>query len=72
MLHERTDEVLSFFEEGKEIACFSDEDELIDKINYYLLHDEEREKIRQSGHAQALREHTWENRADTIITLIGK
>ena len=67
MLHERTNEVLSFFEEWKEIACFGDEDELIDKINYYLLHDEEREKIQQAGHARALREHTWVKRAEEII-----
>jgi len=70
MLHERTDEVLDFYKENEEISCFSDEDELIEKIDYFLSHDEEREKIRLKGYQKALREHTWEKRAEKIIKTI--
>ena len=34
MLQERSNEVLEFFEEGKEIECFSSVKELKDKINF--------------------------------------
>jgi len=45
MLHERTDTVLQYFEEGKEIACFGDEDELVSKVDFYLAHDEKRKQM---------------------------
>jgi glycosyltransferase involved in cell wall biosynthesis len=67
MIHERTDEVLEFYEEGKEIACFSNPDELAEKITYYLDHPNERESIRLAGHARTIAENNIENRAKIII-----
>ena len=32
LLHERTEEVLEYFEEGKEIACFESPEELLEKV----------------------------------------
>ena len=43
-LSERTEEVLNFFEEGKEIECFSSLDELKDKITYYLTRTSRNQK----------------------------
>jgi spore maturation protein CgeB len=48
-LSERTDEVLSFFEEGKEIECFDSVDELKDKARYYLTHETQRQCIAKAG-----------------------
>ena len=48
-LSERTEEVLNFFEEGKEIECFSSLDELKDKITYYLKHESQRLRIAAAG-----------------------
>lgn len=50
------------FEIGKEIAIYTDVDDLIEKARYYLKHDEEREAIACAGYRRALAEHTMERR----------
>lgn len=67
MLHERTDELLQFFEEGKEIACFEDANELADKVKYYIEHPEERERIRLAGHRRCITEYSVDRRAQRIL-----
>ena len=44
---------VSLFEEDKEIVCFSTVDELIEKIEYYISHDEKRLEIARNAHARA-------------------
>lgn len=67
MLHERTDEFLECFREGKEAACFGSPDELVQKIEYYLDHEEERERIRLAGYRHCIAEHSLDRRAQRII-----
>jgi spore maturation protein CgeB len=59
---EHMEELEEFFEIGKEIVCYKDKDDLVDKINYYLKHDAEREKIRLAGHKRCLKDHTRHQR----------
>lgn len=67
MLHERTGEVIRFYEEGKEIECFSSEDELVDKVKYYLENETERKKIAQMGYERCMKENRLSHRAAVII-----
>src|SRR5262249_43832870 len=67
MLHERTDEVLDLFEEGKEIVCFGSTQELAEKIEYYLTHPEERAAIALAGHARCVPAYAYDNRMAEII-----
>ena len=56
------EELNEYFEIGKEIICYQDETELPGIIEYYLNHEEERERIRKNAYARFLREHTYINR----------
>ena len=46
-----------YFEIDKEIVCFRDIDEAMDKIRYYLSHETERQAIAQAGWEKSKREH---------------
>ena len=68
-LSERTEEVLNFFEEGKEIECFSSLDELKDKITYYLKHESRRLRIAASGLERVRRSrYRFTDRLETILS----
>lgn len=68
---EYMEELEEFFEVGKEIVCYRDADDLIEKIRYYLAHDEEREAIRRAGLERCLREHTWHKRFESSFEQMG-
>jgi len=59
---EHMEELGEFFKVGNEIVCYTDKEDLADKIKYYLGHDAERERIRQAGHERCLRDHSWHKR----------
>jgi spore maturation protein CgeB len=54
MLAERTEEHLSFYEEGKEAEFFSDPHEFMEKLHLYLKNHEERQQIALHGHRRAM------------------
>lgn len=70
MLHQRTDELLQYFDEGKEIACFESPGELLEKTAYYLKNDSERKKLQENGFVRAQRDHTLDARAREILTIL--
>ncbi|MFC1942657.1 glycosyltransferase [Chloroflexota bacterium] len=47
-----------YFDIEKEIVCFQDAEEMKEKIDYYLLHDKERNAIAQAGWKRATAEYT--------------
>ncbi len=67
MLHERNDEVLELFEEGKEIVCFSSIEELVETIIYYLAHAQERQAIATGGHARCVPAYSYDNRMAELL-----
>lgn len=68
---EDSDEIKAFFEPNKEIVCFGDPDELLDKTRYYLTHDAERQRIRDAGLRRARAEHTWQQRFRMAFRAMG-
>ena len=72
MLAERTDEHLRLFEENKEAAYFSSDDELVEKVRYFLKHDEERQRIARAGREHCLKgEYSYQERIEKLFRKLG-
>jgi hypothetical protein len=68
MLHEHTEEVMQYFEEGRECDFFSNPEELIAKIRYYLDHEDERRAIAAAGRQRCLQSsYSIDHRARAVI-----
>lgn len=65
------DDLDQFYEPDKEMVFYSHLDELASKINYYLEHDNERERIAEAGYQKTLRFHSYEKRFQEIFKSIG-
>ncbi len=60
-----------YFELGTEAAGFHDGEDLVQKLRYYLEHEDERAAVADAGHARVLRDHTYERRFAEIFEKIG-
>lgn len=70
-LSERSIRLTEIFKEGEEIALYEDEEELVDKIRYYLQHENERIKIAQNGYKAVIaRGHTYDARCKQLISVV--
>jgi len=58
LLTEYVPGIEKYYEIDKEIVCFKNAEEMIDKVTYYLNHDEERRAIAQAGWERATAEHS--------------
>jgi spore maturation protein CgeB len=67
MLHERTSEVLELYREDEEIACFDSVAELAQKIDYYLAHPADRERIARAGHKRCVPAYSYDNRVSAML-----
>lgn len=59
-----------YFKNGEEIVVVNNGDELIEKINFYLNNDIEREKIARAGHKRMIENHQWHARLKEIFDQI--
>ncbi|WP_025699813.1 CgeB family protein, partial [Paenibacillus durus] len=64
------DDLASFYNPGEEIVTFSTPQEMIDKIRYYLTHEEERQAIVLKGLERTLRDHTYPKRVNQLLATI--
>ena len=65
----RNDEILGFFEDKKEIVCFSTPEELGEVVSYYLRHESEREAIAKRGYERVTKEkHTYMDRVELMVS----
>jgi len=56
---------------GEEIALYGSVDEMIEKADYYLKHEDERRHIAEQGHLRTIQNHTMEQRFREIFRHLG-
>ena len=66
------DNLNELFEVGKEIETYKTKEELLEKINYYLVDEDERQKIALAGQQRTLKDHTYEKRMIELINILNK
>lgn len=70
MLHQRTNEVLEYFEEDKEMVCFGSIEEMTEKMRYYLVNDEKRRNIREAGYLHAQKSYSLDCRTIQMLKIL--
>ncbi len=68
LLHERNEESVLYFKENEEAAFFSGPDELVKQVKYFLENEDLRERIKTAGYNRALKDHSLDERAKTVIS----
>src|SRR3990167_2289765 len=59
------------FINGEEVIMWQTAQELREKIQYYLAHEDERRAIALKGQKRAISEHTWQHRFNTLFQALG-
>jgi len=70
---------LSYYVEGmshcyeidREIAVYADADDLVEKVKFYLAHEELRESIAEAAYQRTLRDHLFIQRFQTVFQRMG-
>ncbi|MFN3395440.1 MAG: glycosyltransferase [Thermodesulfovibrionales bacterium] len=70
LLTDYVKEIETFFKPGIEIETYATIEELIDKIHFYLKHDNVRERIARKGYERAQKLPTWRDRAREIVKVL--
>jgi spore maturation protein CgeB len=63
-------ELPSLYAPGEEIAVFSTPGELVDKIEYYLAHEEERRELARRSLYRTVTSHTYRIRVERLLDLV--
>ncbi|WP_130836638.1 glycosyltransferase family protein [Lachnoclostridium sp. Marseille-P6806] len=68
-----TEDLASLFDEDKEAVFFRGKQDFIQKLQYYLVHDEERKRIAEVGRQRILKDgHEVRDRAKQILRDVGE
>ncbi len=62
----------SLFQIGREIDVYNDIVDCIEKVKWFLAHDQQREAIAAAGRQRALRDHTWNKRFSELLTKLKR
>lgn len=70
MLTNFQEDLFRHFEPDVDFVYYTSFEEMLDKAEYFLSHDEEREKIRRSALDKMTREHTFEIRINEMLQIV--
>ena len=63
-------EIPQYFENGKDLVYFDSIDDMSRKVEYYLIHEDERMQIARNGYKKVKKYHSYESRLKQIILAI--
>ena len=70
LLTDEKDNLGELFVPGREVVTYRDEHELVERMEHYLDHDDERRAIAAAGQARTLREHTYRHRMEDLLAIL--
>lgn len=68
LLSNYQDDFLDFFTPGEDFIFYESKADLLDKIDYYLTHEEERLQISKNGHDKVAAAHTYRHRVREMLS----
>ncbi len=66
------EEMLEYFEPDKAFVYYTDYEELCEKVDYYLQHEDEREAIAACGCEKVRTQHTFTQRLEQILAIVSE
>jgi spore maturation protein CgeB len=58
------------FEVGQEVVAYRDEDELVEAVEHYLAHEDERDALAAAGQRRTLADHTYAVRMRELADIV--
>jgi spore maturation protein CgeB len=71
LLTERSPHLERFFELEREVSVFNDTRGLIERVHFWLAHEDARAAAAQQAYERVLREHTYDHRFKEIFSAAG-
>ena len=72
LLTDEKENLGELFQVGTEVVTYRDADDCIEKIEYYLSHEEERACIAKAGQQRTLHEHTYAHRMRELLDILSR
>lgn len=66
------EEIAELFEDGKDLVLYHSQEELSEKVDWYLKHDLERKKIAVNGYNNVKKNHTAMNRLIDLFRIVSE
>ncbi|HKL80513.1 MAG TPA: glycosyltransferase, partial [Mobilitalea sp.] len=63
-------DIEKYFEIGKDLVCYESEEDLLEKVQYYLQHEDERSEIAENGYRRVKQYHNYEVRLLEILRIV--
>ena len=64
------EELPELYEPGVDVECFCTQEELLDKVGFYLEHEDERRAIARNGYERTKAEHSYDKRIAEMIKIV--
>lgn len=70
LLSNYQEDFLENFTPGEDFVCYESEQDLLQKIDYYLAHEDERQAITKNGHDKVAAAHTYRDRVRQMLSCL--